>query len=381
MNVEGLGAPVRKRALIVIPADLPGGAEKLANLVARTLSRRPGWEVKFVSLASRSYRFYLKDVPKNVVVAYGDGAGRLGSEIQLMPHLMSQKYDFVFSTHIRINAFLSIARRVGILRCVRLVTRESTVIADRYSGPRLCAYKLAYFGYRGQDAIVVQTQYMAEKVARYLPGNHRGKVQLIENPIDLRGVRESVSEVSEVEFPGEADPEMTIVWCGRLIDVKNPLAAVDVLTELHRHGMEFNLCLIGRGHLELAIREHAIASGVGDNVFLLGQLSNPYPVFAKAKYGLVTSLTEGFPNVLLEMLASGVKNVITTPCTSGISEMPGVSVSSGFAAEDVARAFIFQAEEDEIPKVEIRSMLSKRRPEKYVDSLLGVFQCGESEYF
>ena len=48
---------------------------------------------------------------------------------------------------------------------------------------------------------------------------------------------------------------------------------------------------------------------------------------AHCDLGLLTSDTEGFPNVVLEMLAAGVPGVVTTNCAGDMKDIPGVWIA------------------------------------------------------
>lgn len=60
--------------------------------------------------------------------------------------------------------------------------------------------------------------------------------------------------------------------------------------------------------------------GLKDRVSLPGFVDNPYKYISKAKVFVLSSIWEGFGNVVVEALACGV-NVVSTDCPSGPSEI------------------------------------------------------------
>ena len=60
--------------------------------------------------------------------------------------------------------------------------------------------------------------------------------------------------------------------------------------------------------------------GLDGEVFLPGFVENPYVWLARASIFALSSMWEGFPNVLLEALACGLP-VVSTDCPSGPSDI------------------------------------------------------------
>lgn len=69
---------------------------------------------------------------------------------------------------------------------------------------------------------------------------------------------------------------------------------------------------------------------------MTGHLENPYSIISSCDYGLLTSLREGFPNVILEMICCGVKNIVSTPCFGSIEKKYCIHITEG-KAEKLAK--------------------------------------------
>jgi glycosyltransferase involved in cell wall biosynthesis len=81
--------------------------------------------------------------------------------------------------------------------------------------------------------------------------------------------------------------------------------------------------------------------GVADRVKLIGFQLNPYRFFADANAFVLSSRSEGCPNVVLEALACGTP-VIATPASGAIFEIlagrPDCVITTDISATSISRA-------------------------------------------
>ena len=70
---------------------------------------------------------------------------------------------------------------------------------------------------------------------------------------------------------------------------------------------------------------------LNDNIQLLGEIKNPFPILLKAKIFILTSRREGMPTALLQAIALK-KMVISTNCPSGPKEIMS-KLNCGYLAE------------------------------------------------
>jgi glycosyltransferase involved in cell wall biosynthesis len=357
-------------ALFVLPFDQAGGAERVLALAAETLARRNGWRVEVIALGGGRHRFLAGECPTATLTVL-EGSGRAASECRLLPRIMQRRFELVVSSHVRINASLALARRLKLLRCDRLVARESTVLADRHGGWRLLAYRGLYRCYGQQDLIVAQTRYMAERLADVLPPAAAARVAVLPNPVQAERIAAMARVPLAPEDEAALKPRPHILWCGRLIDVKQPgLALACLLAARRSSGLDLGLAMIGSGPLEGDLRRQASALGLSHRVRFHGQLANPFPIMAASSCGLVTAKREGFPNVLLEMMACGVPRIVTTACAGDLDMLEGVTVVERFDAEELAAA-LMRGGLPERDGDRYEMALAQRSAERFVDGLVG----------
>lgn len=364
-----------RKALFVTPVDSYGGAERVLAATARALSVSPNWKVEIAVLGAPTGINFLAGGEASM--SFGAGRGGFGSELSLVPRIANRAFDLVFSTHMRLNAALSAARRVGVLNTRRLVARESTVLSDRYAGVRMRAYRSLYSLYGAQDLIVAQTAYMAERLRAVLPARAASRLTVIGNPLDRAVIAEKMREPLEPDLAHRLAEAPHMVWCGRFIGVKNPQRAIDTLVEVRRRtGQDLRLVMMGEGPLLAEAAADLARRGLSDLVVLLGNRPNPYPVFAACQLGLLTSDVEGFPNVLLEMMACGVRHVVTTPCAGDLALLRGVVVADSFEPAALAEALHQAVIREADPHDAYEATLRERDLETFLNLMLGETETG-----
>lgn len=329
----------RGHALFLLPSDRMGGAEQ----VTRTLVREAALSGLFCQIDcfilswNRTGTLDALESSHGINLHYTLAASELGGIVPLLNILRSSHYEFVFSSHTHLNALCSLFRKMGILRTHRLVSRESTMMFERDFGGLGKFFKSMYHFYGGQDLIVCQTERMRLSLDKNTKGRLREKLIILPNPLD----RERVSRARRLPVPSSVvnipKDRTRIAWCGRLSDVKNPILAIDVLQELHCRGStDMHLVMIGEGPLRDSVMRHAKNVGLEEHLSLIGHVDNPLTILGACHVGLVTSKIEGFPNVIIEMLASGIACIATTDCSGGLDEIPNLSVSINGTAESLA---------------------------------------------
>ena len=82
----------------------------------------------------------------------------------------------------------------------------------------------------------------------------------------------------------------------------------------------YKLVLVGFGDQQENIKKMIKENNVQEDVIIINNLSNPFWLMKKASLSVVTSLYEGFPNVIVESLTLGTP-VISTNMNAGASEI------------------------------------------------------------
>lgn len=368
------GGVLPKCALYIVLTDQPGGAERMTATLAGSFSRKPGRRAEYIVLSKEAEgSFSRTSLPPHVQIHFGRFASPALGLVEALLRLAFRRYDLVFTTHIYTNALVGVMRRLGWLRVRRSVARESTVFFDRFSGKKAVFAKALYRLYR-HDLIVAQTGYMAEHIRPYLPKLQAARIRVLPNPVDRGHIEASACQPLPRELSDRLGRRANILFCGRLVDVKQPEVAVQVFARL-RERLSVDalprLVFMGDGPLFLETKDAVHRAGLDGDVVFLGQQSNPYAVMRACHYGLLTSSREGFPNAVLEMMACGLRKIVMTPCAGDLDTLTGVHVAANFEPDTLASALAEAIRIGEDQSDVYRQAVAARSVDRYLDIILG----------
>lgn len=169
------------------------------------------------------------------------------------------------------------------------------------------------------------------------------KATVIYNPVfhpDI--VRLSKSSVPEIFFP---EDKIKLIAVGRLTPQKNVSLLIETVQRLKERGVASVLYVLGDGELKEQLNCLVMDFGVSKDVKFLGFQDNPYKYMAKADVFVLSSLWEGFGNVLVEAAGCGLK-LVSTDCPSGprevLSKLKVGSLVAENNADALADAIIFE---------------------------------------
>lgn len=355
-------------ALFVLPSERMGGAERITINLAEAAAKGGIFSTVYLFvLASRSGDLpKLSPDSKVIIIVGGRGRERRGL-LNFLNFIRKNDFSFSFSSHTHINVLLSSLRRINFLRSGFLVTRESTVIFERkFSHSKRFALRMMYYLYGSQDLIICQTPHMRNSLLANIGNKLSSKTVVIPNPI----IADCDLEVADFNITQRTDCT-NIIWCGRLESVKSPERGIYLLRDVVKSGEFAHLYIVGDGRLLDSLKELVRKFELGSFVTFTGYLDNPRKVMKHCSVGIITSDLEGFPNVALEMLSSGIGKIISTNCCDGLNGIPGVNVSTidRYDEEDFFHLYKRSVDGD---RVSIDNMLLKRSVESYMTAITSI---------
>lgn len=294
-----------------------GGAERVMSLLAGELAHR-GHEVTVITLSDPDEDFFdVSPLVRRVSIGFeGDSrnvfcaAGQnLRRALALRKLFREHRPDVVLSFLTTMNVLVSVASK-GL--------RHGLVVSERVDPSQHSAGRvwdwLRMRGYRRADAIVVQTESVALWFRSRLP-RRSPRVVVIPNPV-----------APDVQIHGSADREgggTYVLGVGRLEDQKGFDLLIEAFARLSPAEFHCELWIAGRGSRRQVLERQAVDLGIADRVRFLGEVDDVTRLMRDARVFVLPSRFEGFPNALLEAMASGAP-CVAADCPSGPKELLSV---------------------------------------------------------
>lgn len=170
--------------------------------------------------------------------------------------------------------------------------------------------------YPRADRLIAISDGVGQDIVRLVPAV-RARTVVIPNAGPGDEVRDLACE--PFPMPRSGRRGKVVVACGRLTEQKG----FDVLLEAVANVSsteDVSLWLVGDGELRGVLERRANELRIGQRVWFTGFRSNPYPLIAAGDVFVLSSLWEGFGNVIVEAMALGIP-VIATDCPYGPGEI------------------------------------------------------------
>lgn len=303
-----------KKKLFVLPTAQLGGAEQVLKMIAQNTTE----EVHVFFFEEKKTDTWNI---KNINIHVGGQKSKLRNTLNFISFIIRQNYwDYIYTSHIYMTATVGLLIRLGILKKVFFIARESTTVFNRFSGIKLKSYRLMYkLGYPQVDLLICQTEYMRNQLIEALPWlNKKIKIRTIPNPVNLDNMIEQSKSLNPFTLK-----QPYIISAGRLIPEKGFDILIKAFSKISSDYPQINLVILGEGNERSVLEKLILDLELQDKIFLPGFHSNVYPIFKEAELCVVSSRIEGFPNVLLQMMSQNTK-VVSTKCAGGIESINGV---------------------------------------------------------
>lgn len=348
-----------QKLLFISMSNYSGGAENILRMVA-AVKNNP------LIFLKRLFNSNLI-IPKGQNVQYLTEGPMLIGFLTLVKALYPYRKDCtIISTHPYLNSYLGLLKRIGYIKS-NLIVRECTSVFMRYTGFKRLSYQIAYkLGYPAVNLIICQTEIMRNQLLeqnKFIPNN---KALIKENPIDLKQVLKKAEEGLSEDL---VDSDF-ICSAGRLIPEKGFSILIHAFANIAAQYKNLKLLILGEGRERERLHNLIKEIGLDGRVILKGHVNNPIPYFKKAKLCVVSSIMEGFPNVLLEMMAVN-DAVISTLCAGGIEDIPSIIKVEVNNTQALAQAMKSLITDQGVNKVTDRmKYLESRTPKTFIHSIL-----------
>jgi glycosyltransferase involved in cell wall biosynthesis len=284
---------------LYVPALVGGGAERVAAVLASGLAGT-GRQVTLVVDFEARENSDLVDPRVELVTL---GGGHLASTFRLARLLRERRF--------------AVALAIGTSADVKLVAAQALARADTrlvlsYHGTSSVgrgwlgwsAYPLAPLLTRCAARTVCVSDYLV----RHLTMDWRaasGRIVRIYNPVPIDRARPPASAAELAARPA------TVIALGRLAPEKGFATLLDAFALLRRPDAQ--LKIYGDGPDRERLQQQVERFGLAGRIDFAGYVTDPWNTYSEASCFALTSRSEGFGNVVVEALASGLP-VVSTDC-------------------------------------------------------------------
>ena len=309
---------MKKNLSILIYSLGSGGAERVVSLLLEFLK-----EYFNVTLVLMNNTIHY-EVPKNIQVFYLEESSIYESGILKLLKIPFLAYRYrKLCTQYNIDTSLSFMNRPNYINVIAklLGNKCHTIISER----AMPSLQYGYNNFQSKiNKILIKSLYPeADKIIANSYGNaedlernfsiQKSLLHVIQNPIDLTMIQQNALEPINFNF----NP-YTYITIGRLDEGKNHAMLIHAFAKLANKSTQ--LLIIGDGLLKEPLQKQIDSLNLQNRVFLLGKKTNPYKYLQRSDCFVFGSNHEGFPNVVLEALATNLP-VISTNCPSGPQEI------------------------------------------------------------
>lgn len=310
---------IKKTVYFIIPAMKGGGAEKVLSIILERIDRNR-FTPKLILFVKTGD--HLNRVPDDVEIVSLDKKSRwdvLKMIFKLRQVVKAGRPDVVVS-------FLDYTNILVILALLFLKEKRGVIISERsyhrmyllYTRMGAIREKLMSFTYKRASMIIAISSGIKDAIVEDFKVD-QSKVEVIYNPVDIKSIQRLKEErVSHKFFEAKRDVAV-LISVGRLDKQKNFDLLIRAFAAV-REKMSACLIILGQGRLEMELKVLAARLGVGDYIDFVGFQANPFAWMSKSDIFILSSIWEGFGNVIVEAMACGTA-VISTDCLAGPREI------------------------------------------------------------
>lgn len=324
--------------VLILTTDGVGGAERVSVTIGKILQAHD-YEVVFAIVRHGLANSSIADfIPQGFSILFINDTGPVKMAHKLIKTISTVRPDYVFSSLMYLSTkILPFRFRFPEIKFIIRSENNMGMFNLRQRLQMKWTYRLA-------DRIIAQNREMKDGM-RIVLGIPETKITVLHNPIDTQYIDEKVKGAVS---PYPADEGPVFVASGRFahqkgFDVlaKAFVRVVDKLPGAHLYILGDTGC--ENGVVYRQIMNVAVAGGIKDRIHCPGFKSNPYPFIKFADCFVLSSRTEGLPNVLVEAQYLNVPAAATT-CIPIIKEIITDGVNGFWAdvndASSLAEAMI-----------------------------------------
>lgn len=307
----------KKNNIVLFISSLGGGgAEGVCVSLANALAKR-GWQVSLLVL-NLNNAVHKVNLGSQVEIVSLNVQHTRNAIFPLKKYIKKANPDkfLVFNYELTV---LLVLLRIWLRSDYKIIARNINSLRSKQQQAqslwrKFIVYPLIHRLYYKVDLVINQCYAMQEELISLYP-QISSKSVVIYNPVNSR-IHQAAKDIASTSIR----KHQYLLCVGRLEKQKAFHLAIESFAILAKNFPEFKLKVVGEGQLESELKMLAVNLSIEDRVDFLGYQKNMIPLYQNANATVLTSLYEGFPNVLVESITLGTP-VIAFDCPSGPSEI------------------------------------------------------------
>ena len=306
----------QRHVVLYVPDLSVGGAERAALNLLEAL---PGPDLRVTLLLNRRRGPLMNTLPDTAQVRSLDAHRTIAALPRLTAFLRRERPDVLIS-YLAFNNIVAVWANYLAGRPTKVIASHHVTTSNVKSGswkhnlvPALYRVTLPW-----ADHIVAVSKGVASGLSQILHG--RGSLSIIHNPIITPAYRELAAAPLDHPWFGPGQPPL-VLGVGRLVPQKNFELLINAFAEVAAKSSA-RLALLGDGPLKADLQQQIDRLGLSDRAAILPVDLNPWRYMSRASVLVLSSLFEGFGNVLVEAMATGTP-VVSVDCPDGPADILG----------------------------------------------------------
>lgn len=299
---------MRKKIMLIVPMLHQGGFERICIMTARLLQKEHDVTVVVFSLKDLAFDIEGLHVIDLDLEAQSGKLGKIlnvfkrGRRLTKLQKQLKTEVSYSFGMTANIANAMSHGAKKKITACHSFEEIKKTgymKLISRHSDVVLCCAK--------KMADLVQKTYGF------------GNIVPLWNPCDTEGILAQSVACQGEDLAFFETEDKVLVSMGREDDVKGFWHLLKVFRKVWEERKDVRLAIIGDGDFT-EYKQLAESLEIQEKVCFTGLKRNPFPYLTKSDLYLLTSLSEGLPNALVEAMALSVP-IVSVNCLSGPAEI------------------------------------------------------------
>lgn len=307
-----------KKITLLISSLAGGGSESVCVTLANSFINH-GWKVDLIVL-NLNNEVFLNYLSKKVNLIILKKKHARYSFFSLLNYIFKNKNKVFLVFNYELTTILVILKILFKLK-IKVISRNSNTLSiklkkfkEQSFWSKYLVLNLVKFFYKKTDYIINQCNGMQDDLIK-LYSQLNKKSSVISNPITLN----TENYYNNYDFK-KINKKNYLLCVGRLEKQKALHLAINAFAKIKNEVPNLRLKIVGQGSLEKVLKQQVIDLKIQNIVDFEGFQKNLIPYYLYAQATILTSIYEGYPNVLIESIALNTP-VVSFNCPNGPSEI------------------------------------------------------------